>query len=282
MVKSILLFLILSITKLSVAQPSQEFEVLSHRNGSVRSGCPEMSEIPRVDHDYSDFIGGRMYDLYGNCVPGLSCNGKYVDVLNGLQHSADPGYCAPIGSLFVNAGCTIHAFEEYQFQGSVKTFEGPLFVTKMPDGIFWGSVSGTTRVPCVNSLLVDCRQHYPDCSPSDRLEKVASFDNSNSRLPAKFTYTYQVGTSWSHEMSEDMDIDTTIEAEISFGFFHQFETRLGVSTTTHHNWNEVSSEVKNEVKTISIEIEVPGGSKMEIQQVVGSCGGSTVYTLDTR
>lgn len=276
------LVLILSIIKLSKGFLESEHEVLSHQNGSVRYGCPDISELPRVDHDNSVFIGARLYSLYGNCVPGLSCNGRFVDCQNGEMYSSEPGKCSPIGTLFVHAGCTFHAFKEYNFQGLVKTFPGPLFVTKMPDGIFWGYGTTETKVPCVSSFLVDCRQHYPDCTPSDHWETVASFDNTGSSLSSKFTYKYEVGTSWSHEMSEDMGIDTTIEAEISFGFFRQFETRIGVSQTTQHNWGEVSTEEKSETKSFSTETEVPGGKRMKIQQVVGSCGGSTVKTLQVR
>jgi len=286
-IRDMSLLLILAIIKLSVADPSEGFlegesESLSHWNGSVRYGCPDISELPRVDHHKSVFIGARIYYLYGNCVPGLSCNGDFWDTQNGAMISPEPGYCTAIGTLFVHAGCTFHAFKEYNFQGSVKTFEGPLFVTKMPDGIFWGDQTSETKVPCVSSFLVDCRQHYPDCQPSDRWETVASLDNTGSSLPSEFTYTYEVGTSWSHEMSEEMGIDSTIESEISVGFFRQFETRVGVSQTTQHNWGEISTEEKSESKTISTKTEVPARGRIKIQQVIGSCGGSKVYTLDVR
>ena len=52
------------------------------------------------------------------------------------------------------------------------------------------------------SYLVECNQTMPDCQAGDDWVTVAEFDNSASSLTSTFTYTYTIGTAWSHQMSE--------------------------------------------------------------------------------
>merc|ERR1711915_1071441 len=93
-----------------------------------------------------------------------------------------------------------------------------------------------------------------------------------------FLSRYEIGTSWSTEMSEGMSIDETVSAEMSAGFFDIFETKLGVSVTTGYNWNEVSTEAQSETKEFSVQTDVPAGKSIQIQQTKGTCGGSDVNT----
>merc|ERR1711872_178161 len=249
-------------------------EELRPYNGSARSGCPEWDELPRVAH--SKFIGIRYYKDYGHDIPALSCNGHYYDMLNGYQYSASPGACFPIGSLFVHAGCTFYAFCDNNYEGSYETYEGPLFFSKVPDGSFCGWAY--SNKPCVPSYIVDCKQHYPDCVPSDEWKTVASYDNSGSDLPSTFTYKYVIGTSWSTQMSEGMSVDETVSAEMSEGFFDIFETKIGVSVTTGYNWNDMSTEAQSETREFWVQTDVPAGRTLQIQQTKGTCGGSEVNT----
>merc|ERR1711872_223864 len=120
-----LLIFFVSILKLSKGRssPALPFEDLSERateepsprNGSTRSGCPEWDELPRV-YD-KKFIGARIYASAGHDIPALSCNGGFLESLNGYQGTAESGYCFGIGSLFVHAGCTFYGFHPVNFQG---------------------------------------------------------------------------------------------------------------------------------------------------------------------
>jgi len=251
-----------------------EREELRPYNGSSRSGCPEWDELPRV-YD-SKFIGFRSYTGPGHTIPALSCNGVKWDGVNGDRNTGTSGKCFNMGSLFVHAGCTFYVFCHNYYQGSYETYEGPLFFSKVPDGSFcgWGNSIG----PCVPSYIVDCKQHYPDCVPSDEWKTVASYDNSGSDLPSTFTYKYVIGTSWSTQMSEGMSVDETVSAEMSEGFFDIFETKIGVSVTTGYNWNEVSSEAQSETREFWVQTDVPAGKTLQIQQAKGMCGGSEVNT----
>jgi len=249
-----------------------EATVEEHQNISARSGCPDISELPIVWN--KQFLGSRRYSGKGNDIPALSCNGDYNDAVSGHQASADPGTGYLIGSIFVHPGCTFYGFHDYNYQGSYTEWTGPLFISNVPKWTFDHSCG----VACARSYLVDCRQQYPDCQPEDSWKTVTSLDNTQSDLPATFTYKYTIGTSWSHQMSESMDISTTISEEVKAGFFDIFEASIGVSVTTGYNWSETSTAAKSETKEISDVIEVPGGRVLEIQQTKGFCGGSEVST----
>merc|ERR1712013_178252 len=113
---------------------------LGHQNISVRSGCPDISELPIVRN--KQFLGFRSYRGKGNDIPALSCTGNYYDYVNGFQYSE---------------------------------WTGPLFISNVPTSEF-GHICGD-GVACVRSFLVDCKQQYPDCQPEDSWKTVASFDN---------------------------------------------------------------------------------------------------------
>jgi|ERR1712179_29760 len=244
-----------------------------NQNISARSGCPDISELPIVEN--KQFIGVRTYHDKGNDIPALSCNGYAHDYVSGYQHSENPGYGIKFGSIFVHPGCTFYGFNDYNYQGSYTEWRGPLFISNVPLRQF-GDYCGDAACPA--SLLVDCRQQYPDCQPEDSWKTVTSLDNTHSDLPATFTYKYTIGTSWSDQMSNSMDISTTISEEVKAGFFGIFEASIGVSVTTGYNWSETSTEAKSETKEFSDVIEVPGGRVITIQQAKGKCGGSEVNT----
>jgi len=242
------------------------------QNISARSGCPDISQLPIVEN--KQFIGFRMYSGRGNDIPALSCTGDAYDIDSGHQASAHPGKGYSIGSIFVHPGCTFYGFHDYDYQGSYTEWTGPLFISNVPKGTFGQHCA----IACADSYLVDCRQQYPDCQPEDSWKTVASFDNTQSDLPATFTYKYFIGTSWSHEMSDSISIADTISAEVKAGFFDIFETNLGVSETTGYDWSETSSEAKSETEEFTVSTELPGGRMAKIQQTKGHCGGSEVNT----
>jgi len=245
--------------------------------GPARLGCPDIKQLPIVEN--KQFIGIRIYHGNGNDIPALSCNGAYQEFFSGFQYSSDPGKGTMIGSIFVHPGCIFYGFHDYNYQGSYTEWTGPLFISNVPD--VFGHICDNdhyNHVPCVDSFLVDCRQQYPDCQPEDDWKTVTSLDNTQSDLPATFTYEYTIGTSWSHQMSDSMSISNSISAEVKAGFFDIFEASLGVSVTTGYNWSETSTAAKSETRKIIDSIQVPGGRVITIQQAKGYCGGSEVNT----
>merc|ERR1712212_205113 len=62
-----------------------EATVEEHQNISMRSGCPDISELPIVQD--KQFLGIRYYWGKGNDIPALSCTGGYYDRESGFQYS---------------------------------------------------------------------------------------------------------------------------------------------------------------------------------------------------
>eukprot|EP00092_Neocalanus_flemingeri_P091728 GFUD01116366.1.p1 GENE.GFUD01116366.1~~GFUD01116366.1.p1 ORF type:complete len:307 (+),score=28.06 GFUD01116366.1:132-1052(+) len=248
---------------------------LPARNNTARQPCPAIGDVPIVTPDRKEFYGVRYYDGRGHPVTALSCNGDYHDRVSGYNDSAPEGEGWLMGTLYVHAGCIFYGFSDYNYEGSYKEYQGPVFLSEVPD-VFGNTCNG--GIPCVDSYIVTCEQKMPDCVPDDRWTTVASFENSGSSLPSTFTYKYVIGTTWSNQMSEGFDVSITVSGELKASFWGRFEATIGVSHTTGYNWGYVSTQAKQERQEFTVETKVPGGKGIKIQQTSGSCGSSDVST----
>ena len=129
----------------------------------------------------------------------------------------------------------------------------------------------------VHSYHCRCDQKPVSCVPTDKLVQVVKCDNTNSEVASLCKYIKQIGTTFTGSLSTSMGIDQTIKDELTDQYFETFSVTLGVSQTTSYNWNQVSTEAKNEVERIEISADLPAGMTMTIYQPVGDCG-SDGYT----
>ena len=239
-----------------------------------RQGCPPFSELPIADEELKNFYGIRYYDDFGGQISSLACNGKSYDLPPGKYDSDGNIYTwYPIGTLFVHHGCTLYIFSKPGFVGEMSTYRGDLSDFCVDDFRF--CLGCLCPIP---SMIVECGMQFPDCKPTDEWTTVASLDNSGSSLPSKFTYEYQIGTEWSSEISEGFNIDASVTVTIKDSFFGLFEAEASSSFSTGYNWQSTSSEAKSEVKTFTIETEIPPGTVFKIYQAKGLCGNSEVQT----
>jgi len=246
------------------------------RNGTVRGHCPQLSDLPIVDSSRENFYAARFYQQEGHDIPELSCNGNQVDPKSGSKSSSPGG--TPIGTLYVLAGCIFYGFTEENFQGDYIQYDGPVFISKLPNGVFDNDNCRRSGTACPLSYLFDCRMKMPDCVAEDKWSTVASYDNTGSSLVSTFTYTYTIGTAWSTEMSQGFDVSISVTNEIKASFWDIFEETLGVSVTTGYDWSETSTQAQNEERQFTVETQVPGGIAIQIQQAKGTCGNSDVKT----
>lgn len=258
----------------------RELEPASEKNGtkSLNTGCPSFDQVPVSESNgglWPVFVAGRRYHDRGHDVPELACNGNFYDEIDGYQLSSSDDQCYAMGSLIVNAGCKLTFFSDYNFEGEHKTFDGPILLPN-PTPEFGDSCCG--GVFCVDSFLWSCKQHFPDCVPSDSWNIVTQLDNSQSNWETDFTFEQTKGTSWSHESSESMSVGTSVEASYKESFFGVFEASMGVSMSTGYNWGSVDSTTKSDAKSYTIHMAVPAHEKVQIEAAVGNCGSSNVYT----
>jgi len=248
------------------------------RSSSPLTGCP--SKIPTVAN--GKIVAGRIYQHQGSDLQELACNGwHYTDYAETKYTKNDP-YFQNFGSVIVNPGCKLYVFPEYNWEGAPLKYT-PGIIPNPP--YEWLDIGNTIiigpifqcSIPCVRSYIWTCKQTYPSCTPSDSWQTVTELDNSDSSVATKFTYEKMVGTEFSVEMTESMSVSATLSAEISAEFWGSTFT-AGLELTTGYDWTKTDSETKSEAKTYSVEIMIPAGAKLLIQEVKGTCGGSTIHT----
>merc|ERR1711892_624871 len=250
---------------------------------ALSSGCPAFTEIPvaelfekNPEKDY--FYGGRKYHGKGNSIPALACNDGYADMADGYKDSAPAGLYYLIGSLMINPGCSFYVFEDYNQEGRYVEYTGGntgRLVSEVPRP----SWSGSCGVPCFKSLMMSCRQRFPNCAPEDGWETIATLDNTGSSVEAPFTFQQTIGTTWSNEVSENNHISSRVEESISANFFGEFGATVSISAETGMDWGSVTTQEKSETVTYTVgPIKVPAGEMLWVQAAVGHCGGSTVDT----
>jgi len=265
----------------AVLRLQNDVEDALHWNGSLRSGCPDLSELPTVMDN--QFIGMRRYNDLGNDVPGLSCNGKYYDEVDEYQWTGSHDSCRAVGSLFVHPGCTFTGWCGNDWKGIHHEFKGPKFISQVPVRTFClNTVNHNGWTPCTGSYVVDCKQHYPDCKASDEWVSIAKKNNSCTPTNCKddtFTYRYKRGSKYSVSMEEGFSVSATVEAEMKKAFFNIFDVTLGVSVTTGYDWSQTTTEDQMEEREFENQILVPSGGCVEIFQAVGKCGESVVYAF---
>ena len=147
-------------------------------------GCP--AEIPITEN--GKIVAARIWRKSGNDIPELSCNGAAYNWKSGTKFTQANGGMDPVGSIFVNPGCHVTVFKDYEYTGDHKTFTAGLYPNPKKEGPI-----KNCGVPCIGSYLFSCQQTYPTCTPTDAWETVTELDNSGSFLTTTFTYEKTVG-----------------------------------------------------------------------------------------
>lgn len=255
--------------------PLEEFQNLGPLARAVTEprvvGCPDKNALPILYE--KNFIGARVYTGVGNEKPSLSCTGNAFEYLDGVGISAPSGTGLAIGSIYVHPGCTFYGYKGYNFQGDMTKYEENTFISKVPSNAFGQECN--SGVACAGSVVVNCQQTYPDCSPLESRVEVAYCNNSLSDKNTDCTYTYNVGTSWSNEMANGMSVNQKIKNIMLAAFFKNFQDKLYL---TDYNWGSISTELQGEMTEHENTVGVAAWDVLEVEQVQGTCGGTTVAT----
>lgn len=240
-------------------------------------GCP--AEIPIIED--GKIMAARIWRQQGNDIPELSCNGGYEDWFAGTKDTqggdSESGFRIAVSSIFVNPGCHVVLFKDHDFKRDHKSFTPGLYPNPKIERPIGPCLIQNRVIPCVGSMLFSCQQTYPTCTPSDSWETVTEIDNSGSSVTSTFTYKKEVGTTFSQEMQNSQSVSKTVSAELEIAFWGN-TAKLGVSSTTGFDWTKTDSTTKSETTSFTVEVEVPPGVKMSIQDAVGTCGGSKIHT----
>ena len=91
----------------------------------------------------------------------------------------------------MNSGCSLKIFEFPDFKGEHINYDGPLLLPNPPP-TYGYCCDGQL---CASSYIWSCKQHFPDCVPSDGWGVITQLDNSQSNIPTKFTFQQTIGKS---------------------------------------------------------------------------------------
>jgi len=242
-------------------------------------GCPNIHDLSPVTDD-KKFIGAYLFDgkPKNGYVDTLSCMGQTYNLLSGEQKSStDPTIGFQAGSLIVMPGCTFYGFGLPNYSGKPTVIKEGTIIRDLPRG-YWRNIVCFGKVSCLASYLVECVQSYPDCTPQTEWKVVAEFDNSESTIPASFSYKKTVGSTWSKSMAASLSISNEVSAEVSGGIEGIFSAKLGFKLKTEIGSSTTTTKGGSTTKELDIEVSVPAGKKVAYYQTVATCGGSTFHT----
>jgi len=242
---------------------------------TILAECPSTNSVPVMHPGLADtFNCARVWMGPSDPQPIQSCNTcdgheDFADIFDG-ESRAD----LYIGSMIVQPGCTFYGFSEPDYHGEVREYSPGLHseVDTFNDGYIPGCSGFFESAKC------RCEQKLVSCTPTDGYKVITECDNTDGSQTAQCKYSKTVGTDWTEETEEHMDISAGVYYEIQAGMFGLFEETLGVSTETGYDWTETSSQTMGESQTIEVSEPVPSGERLQILQAVGHCNGNDANT----
>lgn len=245
---------------------------------NVHSECPQLDDIP-VTYSPGVFTCARFYYGYGHDLAVRGCNGcsvdDYADLPHGLDTDAGEGRIYPMGSAIVRPGCSLYVFHKNNYAGSYDRYDGPAIIANVRSG------QGSATEGCADgnpSIQCRCTMDPVSCTPDDSYAVVLRCDATGAIEPTNCKYVKTVGSIYSEEVSESMSIDVTIKEEIKESFFDIFSSTIGVSVSTGYDWSHTTSVTKSELEQFEVNAIAPPGYVLNIEQVIGHCGGSEAKT----
>jgi len=265
MIKTLVLFIFLS--------------VLS----SVTGECPANpdDDIP-IMYDEDHFTCAKIWNGPGDSYWVDACNGcsggTSFSIRDGYDQPGDVRMYYPMGSIMVKAGCTLFMYEDVCYDGELKQVEGPFEIYDNTWGTEEYYKPGCAKGP--RSFKCRCIQKPVDCVAEDHYKEIFHCTNDDSDSTISCTYSKTVGTSYDPSLTDSMSIDASIETELSSQYFKLFSESPCV--TTNYNWEHASAATRGELHTFEVSFDVEPGDSVTVQQVVGTCGGSTSRTDSVR
>lgn len=244
----------------------------------INAECPDLLDIPDM-HSADTFMCARFYYGFGHDLPVRGCNGcsiqDYYDIPAGQDYNAPDGKQLPFGSILVKPGCQFYVFHDHNYGGGYDIYEGPAIISKVPGG------HDTVEEGCANghpSFQCRCGMKPVTCTPKDEWQVVLRCDATNAVETVNCNYIKKVGVVYSEEMSESMSVSTTISYKLTASLFDLFSETLGISVTTGFDWGFASTVTKSVTEQFEVLADAPAGLLLTIEQALGKCGDTEVWT----
>jgi len=236
-------------------------------HGHYLSGCPPpYYHYPHEENN--DKTCAYYWNEEGDDWPVDACNG--IRASAGVGDFNPSGSYFPMGSIYVQPGCTMYLYENSNFEGAREE----LYEGLVPNNQHFPSSSGA---PGPKSFK--CRCHYPiNCVPEDGYEVILQYDNKKGKTPITLTYTKTIGISLSVEVQKSFSVSNTSTSSISQRLFWIFSLTNTWSQKTTYDWSVKVAADFSVTTSLEAQITIQPGKTIQILQAVGKCGDSEVRT----
>lgn len=246
---------------------------------SHQLGCP--TEIPVIAD--KKIVAAHIYHGGHPHIHALSCTGACHTYYAETRQTFPNNSFLQYNSMIINPGCTVHLFSGENYDGFSQSIAGPKTITQFKEGegsltcVFFEIVFSYPCLP--KSMILICTQVFPSCTATDGWQAVTTIDNTWSNVSSQFSYTKTVGTTFSDSVTNSIGVSATVSKAISASFFDIFSSTIGLSLTTDYDWTSTDTETRSETKTFKVDVDIPPGVRVSVEEAVGTCGGSSVHTL---
>ena len=176
--------------------------------------CPSINELD-VLYDSTTFMCAYIWQGPGDddaIQACTECDGfGEVQCEDGFSDPGLEGYFDPVGSIITMPGCTFYGFGDYNYKGDVDEY--PEGTHPNVGGYDQGESCGTTLTG-YDSLMCECFQKMIECDPSDDYVTVLRCDGSEFDTDFSCTFIQSIGTDYTEEASQSMDVSVEVSSEI--------------------------------------------------------------------
>ena len=127
-----------------------------------------------------------------------------------------------------------------------------------------------------------CYCEYSDesltCTPTEEYVTINTCTNSNEGTDMTCSHTTERGLSLGRDVTQGKSMSVEASSFLQLEFEEVFSVGLSASMTTTYDWSVVNSIDYSEVISESVSCTVPYGDTIQIKQVWGRCGETTVKT----
>jgi len=236
-------------------------------HGYYLSGCPPpYYHYPHEENGYKTCA--YYWNEEGDDWPVDACNGIKSYAREGDYNPT--GSYFPMGSIYVQPGCTMYLYEDSNFGGTREEYY---------EGLVPNNQHFTSNGAVPGPKSFKCRCYYPiNCVPEDGYEVILQYDNKKGKTPITLTYTKTIGISLSAEVQASFSVSNTKTSSISHRLWWRFSRTNTWSKTTTYDWSVKVAADFSVTTSLEAQITIQPGKTIQILQAVGKCGDSEVRT----
>ena len=86
------------------------------------------------------------------------------------------------------------------------------------------------------------------------------------------------GTTFSESMQKSFHVSASVTASVEASLWDVMKATVSATVSTGFDWTKTDTTTRSKSTSFTVQVDVPPGVKMSIQDAVVTCGGSKVHT----